>query len=76
MENLEALTTGSLLGVLSSQDVLDVTVWPVTDDEGNYLPELLVQANQSGAVIRITIEALTEEEYVAYEFEDMNDGGE
>ena len=54
--DLKPLLTGSIIGLLMRSDVLDISVAPVIDKEGNYLPKIVVRGNQSGEAILITLE--------------------
>jgi hypothetical protein len=56
MNELQALVTGMLIGAILGQRAIDVTVYPQYDDEGNYLPEFLVQGNVTDTKLRVKVE--------------------
>ena len=60
MNDLQALTTGALIGALmKAREVgLDVTVIPEFDDDGNYLPSFVVHGNGSGDRLRVLVETV------------------
>lgn len=55
MTALQALTTGVIAGSLSRQTVLTVSVQTQKDDDGNYLPEIVVQGLKSGERLLVSV---------------------
>lgn len=63
MNSLQALVTGMIAGALSKEPqmaAIDVEV--VTDQDGNYLPEVHVTGRESGTRLRVFVVAVEEEE--------------
>jgi len=56
MNELQALVTGMLMGALLGQNAIDLTIQALYDEEGNYLPQFVVQGNVTGTRLRIRIE--------------------
>jgi hypothetical protein len=55
MNDLQAVVTGMIVGALMSRH-LAIDVQPTFDDEGNYLPELVIVGRESGTRLRIRVE--------------------
>lgn len=56
--HLQMLITGMLLGAMTNQQALDITVEPAVDDRGNWQPHFYVTGNQSGNKIRVSVETV------------------
>jgi len=56
MNELQALVTGMLIGALLGQNAIDLTVQALYDEEGNYLPQFVVQGNVTDTKLRVRIE--------------------
>jgi len=63
MNSLQALVTGMIAGSLTKPDQLvDIEVQILTDDKGDYLPEVAVVGRQSGTILRVSVEVVQEGE--------------
>jgi hypothetical protein len=56
--DLPPLLTGIIVGLLTQQEVLDISVATVRDKSGDYLPKIVVRGNQSGEAVVISVDAL------------------
>lgn len=59
MNSLQGLVTGSIAGSLLKADYLDIST-QIENDGNELLPSILVRGNQSGTVLRISVEVVEE----------------
>jgi len=52
------LLTGIITGLLMKQEILDISVAPVKDKNGDYLSKVVVRSNLSGSAVVISVEDL------------------